>query len=206
MPTVNDTLDAVLLGCFLFGLLFTVVVLVVGDAGLGSDTGSDGGGDTDGFLPLNLSTVLAFLTWFGGIAYLMRQAVGLPAAVSLVVGIGGGLVGATAVAWIMAKLVSSPNAEMKAEDYRLPGTIARVTSSIRAGGTGEVVYEQGGVRHVSAARATHGRAIPRGAEVIVIDRKGGIAMVEPADAFFGEEAAVVAGGGDPSATHPAEAR
>jgi hypothetical protein len=60
----------------------------------------------------------------------------------------------------------------------MPGVIARVTSSIREGGTGEVVYEQAGVRHVAAARATSGRAIPRGTEVVVLKLDRGIVYVE----------------------------
>ena len=70
----------------------------------------------------------------------------------------------------------------------MPGSIGRVTSPIRANGVGEVVYEQGGVRQVIGARAADGLAIPRGAEVVVLRTIGGIAVVEPSDLFFGDDA------------------
>jgi membrane protein implicated in regulation of membrane protease activity len=72
---------------------------------------------------------------------------------------------------------------LQPEQYRLPGTIGRVSSSIRAGGTGEVIYEQGGVRQVVAARAASAEAIPRGTEVVVLRIERGIATVEVFDAF-----------------------
>ena len=93
------------------------------------------------------------------------------------VGLAGGFLGA----WLVYKLlmlVRSQEQVMKSEDYRLPGVIARVTSSIREGGTGEVVYVQGGVRQVAAARAADGAAIPRGAEVVILKNERGIVYVE----------------------------
>jgi hypothetical protein len=68
----------------------------------------------------------------------------------------------------------------------MPGTIARVTSSIRAGGTGEIVYERRGVRQVSAARSPSGEAIPRGTEVVILKHGSGIAQVEPWTKFVGD--------------------
>jgi hypothetical protein len=172
--TVNDTLDAILLGAFLFGLIFSVVSLAMGVADLGwghADHGHDGPG------PLNLAVLLAFITWFGGIAYLLRTGLDVAAFFAIVVGIAGGVFGGILIYRLM-KLMRSHETIMRAEDYRMPGVIARVTSSIREGGTGEVVYEQAGVRHVAAARASSGRAIPRGTEVVVMNMDRGIVYVE----------------------------
>ena len=72
--------------------------------------------------------------------------------------------------------------------------MARVTSSIRAGGTGEVVYEQAGVRQVSAARAADGRAVPRGAEVVILNGERGVVLVEPAEDFFEGDPLLTAAG------------
>lgn len=176
MFQINDAFDAVLLGCFFFGIVFSVLVLLVGDLGIGADG--------DGVLPINLGAVLAFVGWFGGVGFLARNAAGWPLALALVVGIGGGLVGALAVGRVMSVLVSPKGAVLDPADYRLPGTIARVTSSIRAGGVGEIVYEQAGVRQVSAARAAAGQAIPRGVEVVLVEAAAGTALVEPAATFF----------------------
>src|SRR5918992_695759 len=96
---------------------------------------------------------LIFLGWFGGVGYLAREGAGWNTLLSVVVGAIGGLVGALAVAWFLVKVVRPNDRALDPDDFRLPGTIARVTSSIRAGGTGEVMYEQEGVRQVAAARA-----------------------------------------------------
>ena len=174
MFTINDWLDAILLGTFFFGLIFSVASLIMGVADLGwgqAHHGHDGPG------PLNLAVVLAFVTWFGGVAYLFRTGLGIPGLIAIVVGLAGGFLGA----WLVYKLlmlVRSQEQVMKSEDYRLPGVIARVTSSIREGGTGEVVYVQGGVRQVAAARAADGAAIPRGAEVVILKNERGIVYVE----------------------------
>jgi len=185
MFTINDAVDAVLLGCFFFGLVCSVLLLFVGDGGVLAEIGGDG--DGDGGLPINLSTVLAFVAWFGGVGYLARNAAGWALAPALVVALVGGLAGGAAVGWIVARFVGSREGELNEADFRLPGTIGRVTSSIREDGTGEVVYEQGGVRRVTGARTAPGVAIPRGAEVVVLRSAGGIAVVEPSDLFFGDD-------------------
>ena len=74
---------------------------------------------------------------------------------------------------------------MRPEDYRLPGQIAHVTSSIREGGTGEVVYIQGGVRQVSAARSANGTPIARGVEVVILRNEKGIVYVDIWDQLVG---------------------
>jgi hypothetical protein len=62
---------------------------------------------------------------------------------------------------------------------RMTGLIARVSSPVRADGTGEITYVLNGVRQVSAARAADGLALPRGSQVVVMRRERGIAFVEP---------------------------
>ena len=54
-----------------------------------------------------------------------------------------------------------------------------MSSSIRADGTGEITYVLNGVRQVTAARSANGEPLPRGAEVVIVQRERGIAFVEP---------------------------
>lgn len=177
MLIVNDAVDAVLLGCFFFGLFFAVVSVALGGLDLG---GGDGAGHDDaGIGPVNLSTLLAFVAWFGGFGYLARNALGWVVPLSIAVGIAGGLLGGYAVYQFLARVIAPADHALDPADYELPGTIARVSSSIRAGGTGEVVYEQAGARQVSAARSTAGEAIAQGTEVVILDSRAGIAMVQP---------------------------
>jgi hypothetical protein len=193
MFVVNDFLDAVLLGCFFFGLIFSGLSLFLGIADLGFD--HDGPGHHDGsghhhddaLSPISVGSILAFLTWSGGVAYLLRNGADAQAAVSVVLGLAAGLLGGYAVYLLLKRVRASEAGLMRAEDYAMPGVIGRVTSSIREGGTGEIVYEQKGVRQVSAARAADGRAIPRGTEIVVHRLTSGIAYVEPWTSFFGDE-------------------
>lgn len=183
---MRDMLDAVLVGCFLFGILFTIVSLALGVADLGhggdqGDVSADGHGHESPLAFLSLSSVLAFLTWFGGVGYLARNGLDWWAPLSLVLGLVGGLAGAIAVGWAIRRVLRSSNGVLDPRDYRLVGTIGRVTSSIRADGYGEIVYEQGGTRHVAAARATGAEAIPRGVEVVVLRLERGVAIVQPWD-------------------------
>jgi membrane protein implicated in regulation of membrane protease activity len=185
---INDTLDAIFLGTFLFGLVFSALSLLVGVADIGFDgDGSDGGsGDDAGFWQINLGSILAFLTWFGGIGYLARHALGWLSILSIFVGLLGGLLGGVIILWFFARVIRPNDRALDPEDYRLPGTIARVTSSIRVGGTGEIMFEQAGVRQVAAARAVGDTALPRGTEVVVLRTERGIAVVDPWDSLIGE--------------------
>lgn len=195
MLVINDALDVIFLGAFFFGLVFSALSLVLGAAGIGFDNGhvghnghgghhgADNGGDVS---PVNVSTVLAFLAWFGGVGYLARHGLGWYSAVSVGVGIAGGLAGAAAIFWVLARFVRPMDGELREADYRLPGTIAQVTSSIRAGGTGEILYQQAGVRQVAAARSVDGAPIPRGVEVVVLRIERGIAYVESWDSLMEE--------------------
>jgi hypothetical protein len=181
MLAVNDALDAIFLGCFLFGLLFVVGTLILGAVDIGGDFGHHGGDagghHHDGPGLLNLSSILAFVGWFGGVGYLMHNGFGLAGFFSIILAIAGGLAGGWVVWQLLRKLKASEQI-LDPNDYRLPGTIARVTSSIRVGGVGEIVYEQQGIRQVAAARSLDNRAIPRGAEVVVMETAGGIALVQ----------------------------
>lgn len=194
---VSDTLDAILLGLFLFGLVFVVLTLVLGfadfdidgnGAGHGHDIGDlvshelgdagHAGGHASPVGHLNVGTVLAFVMWFGGVTYLLKNAVGVPSILSIVIGLAGGFAGASVI-FRFLRYVKAKETYFSAAEERLGGSAARVTSSIRSGGTGEIVYELHGVRQVSAARAIDGGEIVRGSDVIVVRRDKGIAYVEP---------------------------
>jgi membrane protein implicated in regulation of membrane protease activity len=136
--------------------------------------------------PISVGTVLGFLTWFGGVAYLARNGLEAYAAISLVLGVIAGLIGGWVIYWLLKKVHAQQAGLLRASDDYMPGTIARVTSSIRAGGTGEIVYERRGVRQVSAARCPTGEAIPRGTQVVVVRQAAGVAQVEPWSTFVGD--------------------
>ncbi len=189
MFPINDLLDAVLLGSFFFGLIFVVLSVLLGSIGIGGDGHGHGAGDgagTDhpgsqhgvlGFL--NVNSLLAFVAFFGGVGYLVRNSLGWLTPIALMVGLVAGLAGAAAVIWFLRKVIAPSDKAMDPKDYELPGTLARVSSSIREGGTGEIVYEQQGYRQVSAARSVGGAAVARGVEVVIMETRAGIAYVQP---------------------------
>jgi membrane protein implicated in regulation of membrane protease activity len=182
MPEARDAADAVLLGLFLFGLLLTLATLLLGFADVGMHH-FHAGADDGGPLHASLGAILVFLTWLGGVAFLLRRAAGWPLLLALAVAAAAGIGVAAVVQRAVGRLSDPTGSVLEPEAYRLPGTLGRVTSSIRAGGVGEVVYEKGGVRHVVAARAAERGGLPRGAEVVVLRVEDGIATVESFDPF-----------------------
>lgn len=188
MFPINDALDAILFGGFLFGLLFTAGALVLGVADVGAhaemgDAGGHGGHGIDGHGLLdgmfNVSSLLAFITWFGGIGYVARNGLGLWTWLSLLLGVLGGFVGAAVIGWVVMKLQREDSEEMNPASWSQVGVIGRVTSSIRSQGYGEIVYEQHGTRQVASAKASGESAIPRNTEVVVLRVERGVAIVEP---------------------------
>jgi membrane protein implicated in regulation of membrane protease activity len=186
MPEIRDIADGVLLGLFFFGLILTVASVVLGFADLGGhhDAGHDGG-----FLPISLGALLVFLTWTGGVTYILRRAADWPLLLALPLAALVGFAVAMVVQRAIGKLSDPTGSVLNPEDYRLPGTIGRISSPIRAGGTGEVIFEQGGVRQVAAARSAGKQGLPRGAEVVVLRIDKGTAIVELFDPFAQLEAA-----------------
>lgn len=184
---VNDALDALLLGSFLFGLVFVVISLGMGlaDIGFGHDHGgvdghAHGGAPNhiDWLAQINIGSVLAFLTWFGGVAYLLRNAAEVNVLVSLFVG-GVAGVGSAALVLKFLRMLRGNEVHLDERKERLTGVLGRVSSSIRADGTGEITYVLNGVRQVAAARSATGQALPRGSEVVIMRRERGVAFVEP---------------------------
>ncbi len=181
MFPINDALDAILLGTFLFGMLFTIGSLVLGVADLGVDHGgADHSLGDHGFANLfNVSSILAFVTWFGGVGYLARNGLGWNWFFSLLLAIAGGLFAGWLVFLFIRKVLRSPDDTLNPKDYEQVGVLARVTSSIRPGGVGEIVWEQRGTRMVTSAKAASAESIGRGTEVLVLRVERGMAVVEP---------------------------
>jgi len=196
---VNDALDAIFLILFFFGLAFTSISLLFGAFDLGGSAAGHVGhghlgdiqahGNTDHSTDanvFNVATLLAFSTWFGGAAYLLRNGAGLHVIISLLGGLVAGAVGGYLILRLL-QWVKGKETFLDARKERLTGSIGRVTSPIRDGGVGEIVYEMNGVRQVSAARAPVGLSITRGSEVIVLRREHGISYVEPWKALEASE-------------------
>ena len=131
----------------------------------------------------NASSAMAFLAWFGGTGYLLTRHSHLLALVSLLIATFAGLVAGWVVFRFMVKLVSSTDAPMKSEDYRMEGSLGTLSMPIRENGTGEIIFSLAGVRRCAGARTDAGKAIEKGAEVVIERYEKGIAYVKRWEEF-----------------------
>lgn len=131
----------------------------------------------------NASTAMAFLAWFGGIGYILATRSHLEALLALLIAVATGLVAASVVFRFMVKLMNAESSHLRDEDYRYEGLVGTVTIPIRANGTGEIVFLQGGARRSAGARSNDGTALEKGAEVVTERYEDGIAYVRRWDEF-----------------------
>jgi membrane protein implicated in regulation of membrane protease activity len=129
--------------------------------------------------PFNLSTITAFLAWFGGVGYLLTVYSSVWLGVGLLIATASGLVGSSIVFLFLVKVLLAHDKPLNAADYDMIGVLGRLTSAIHSGGTGEIAFSQGGVRRSAAARSEDGIPIEKGTEVVVTRYDKGIAYVRP---------------------------
>jgi len=172
--------------CFVLGL---VLSLMAAFAGLGRlhfghmpvhghfpGHARPGGGSLSA---INGFTLPAFLCWFGGAGYLLRNYSPLAMPLALLGAVVAGLVGAGMLYVLLFKLLLPRERVLSPEDTRMDGVIARVSDEIRAGGIGEILFSQTGALRGTAAKSESGEPIARGTEVVVLRYAKGIAYVSP---------------------------
>jgi len=157
---------------------------VAGDAraAAGAQAHQDGG-----VSPFNFVTLTAFLAWFGGTGYLLTRYSGLWVGFGLLAALISGLAGGGIIFLFLSRVLISDEENMDPADYEMVGVLGRVSSSIREGGTGEIIYTQMGTRRVCGARSDKGGAIAKGTEVVVTRYEKGIAYVRLWSEMSGEE-------------------
>lgn len=155
-----------------------------GHGGAGHGGSGDAAGD-QGLSVVNFATAAIFMTWFGGVGYLLSIYSHLVVLAVIGTAITGGLAGAALIFVFMARLAAADR-PLEASDYSLPGTVGRITVPVPLAGTGEITYTQAGTRKTAAARSDDGEAIVRGTEVVVLRYDRGIAYVRPWDQVASE--------------------
>jgi membrane protein implicated in regulation of membrane protease activity len=131
----------------------------------------------------NAMTIMTFLAWFGGIGYILSTHSRLVATAALLIAVSAGIFGAGVVFKFMAKIVKVSDAHMLDWDYRIEGTVGTVSSPIRENGTGEMIFEQKGVRKSVGVRSEDGKPLPNGTEVAITRYENGIAYVKKWEEF-----------------------
>jgi membrane protein implicated in regulation of membrane protease activity len=149
--------------------------------GIGGKAVSHGGGQHISWF--NASTAMAFLAWFGGVGYVLSVSSRLMGVAILGFASVAGLFAGALIFKFMAKLMQSPTAHLRDEDYRFEGSVGTISMPIRAGGTGEVIFLQQGVRRSAAARSEDGQPVEKEAEVVIERYEHGIAYVKRWDEF-----------------------
>lgn len=134
-----------------------------------------GGGHVSWF---NASTVLAFMAWFGGVGYLLSRYSHVETFFIVAIAMFAGLAAGWMVLRFLLKLVGQSDEPLRESDRRVVGALGTVSSTIRENGTGEIIFPLGGSRRCSGARSEDGKAIEKGAEVVVERYEKGIAYVK----------------------------
>lgn len=185
--------------CFFVGLLFSLFSLLGGlghfgghmhvphmhaphvpHAGVHLPHGPAGAktASTGGTVPWwNFFSLTIFLCWFGAAGYLITRHGTFVAGVVLLLAALCGTVGAALVFLFLTRVLLPHERELTADETEVVGAVGRVSAPIRAGGTGEMVYEQLGARRSVPARAEDGEGINKQEEVFVVRYEKGIAYV-----------------------------
>jgi membrane protein implicated in regulation of membrane protease activity len=125
----------------------------------------------------NAFSLMIFLCWFGAAGYLLTRHGSFVALVVLVLSALCGLVGGALVFFFLTKVLLPHERELTADETEVVGAVGRISSAIRTGGTGEIVYEQLGARRSAPARSDDGEPIQKQEEVYVTRYEKGIAYV-----------------------------
>lgn len=185
--------------CFVVGFAFSVLSFLggglrwhlpfkwhVGHAGPHVHAGTHVGHGGAQVSVFNFLTLTIFLAWFGGTGYLLTRYSTVWFLLGLAVAIFSGIGGAAIIFAFLKALMASEH-PMDPADYEMVGVLGKVSSPVRAGGTGEITYSQGGTRHAAAARSEDSSAIAKGSEVVVTRYEHGIAYVRRWEEMAGME-------------------
>ncbi len=193
--------------CFVVGLAFSLVSIIGGGSrwhfhlprfphahaggplAHAGHTAGGGSADHGGHVSVfNFVTLTAFLAWFGGTGYLLTRYSSLWFLAGLGFSILSGLVGAAIIFQFLIRVLTSEDENLDPADFEMCGVLGRTSVSIRAGGTGEIIYSQEGTRRTCGARSEDASGIAKGTEVVVTRYEKGIAYVKLWSELSGEEA------------------
>lgn len=182
--------------CFVAGLTLSVVSLVGGMGHINwhfhgfhgfhathvhvphGHAGASMKGSGSGTVPWwNAFSIMVFLCWFGAAGYLLTRYGSFVTGIVFLLAALCGLAGGALIFLFLAKVMMPHDKELTAEETAVTGVVGRVSSPIRAGGTGEVLYEQLGARRSVPARADLGEPIQKDEEVFVVRYEQGVAYV-----------------------------
>jgi hypothetical protein len=182
--------------CFLAGLMLSVVMLL---GGMGHFAGHVGGhmhiphvphgvhvahgpagGAAQGAVTMpwwNAFTITIFLCWFGAAGYLLTKYGSFVTGVVLLLASVAGVAGGAIIFLFLTRVLLPHEHELTAGETEIVGVVGHVASPIRAGGTGEIFYQQLGSLVSAPARSEDGIDLARQEEIFVVRYEKGIAYV-----------------------------
>jgi hypothetical protein len=186
--------------CFLAGLMLSVVMLLGGmghfaghfgghvhvphlhvphaphgmPVAQGAGSAAQGGATVPWW---NAFSIMIFLCWFGAAGYLLTKYGTFVMGVVLVLAAIAGVVGGAIIFLFLTRVLMPHEHELTADETEIVGAVGHVSSPIRAGGTGEILYQQLGSVVSSPARSEDGVELGRQEEICVIRYEKGIAYV-----------------------------
>jgi hypothetical protein len=172
------------LSCFVLGLVLSLLSFAGGFGHLHFGHLHLGhrhavGGRANGPAVFNLFNLMAFLCWFGGSGYLLTHYHVAIMPIVFLLALAAGFAGAAIIIGFFVKVLIPHERTLLPEDTEMRGVIAIVSSSLRLGGTGEILFSLNGTRRCAAARSDDGQPLPRNTEVLVMRYEQGIAWVRP---------------------------
>lgn len=134
---------------------------------------------------LSVFGLLTFLLVFGLVGYLFHTLTSVVLAFVLLVAVVAGVVAAVAISTALNRLFVET--ALDPATSRLEGRLATVSSVLRPGSIGEIVYssETAGRQSVSA-RSVDDLPIPVDTEVVILEYAHGVATVQSWDSFAAE--------------------
>jgi membrane protein implicated in regulation of membrane protease activity len=183
--------------CFLAGLMLSAVSLLGGmghfgghvhlhlphaghvpQGGVGASHPASGAGRGSANVPWwNAFSLMIFLCWFGAAGFLLARYGGFVAGVVVVLAVVCGVAGGALVFVFLTRVLMPRDRELTADETDVVGVVGHISSPIRAGGTGEIVYEQLGALRSAPACAEDGGSMQKQEEVFVVRYEKGIAYV-----------------------------
>jgi len=165
------------LGCFVVGLLFTILSFFFGHLGVAHpdhpDVGTGGHAEAGydhsgmpGISAFSPTVLCSFITAVGGFGMILSHIQATRSVwISMPLSLVGGLIIAAGVFWLFAAIFSHTQSSSESHVGSLVGHTATVITPIPASGVGEIAYVQAGTSYTAPAREQGGAAVGNGQTV-----------------------------------------
>lgn len=165
---------------FWVGLILTLITSFVGGLGNHHYHFHLGNHSTDfhgGHSPFNLSTILAFLTGFGGMGYILLNNSFISGILIILIAVITGFIISALLFIFLSKVLLRDESVMKDMDYQLVGTLGTISIPVQLESIGEMKFILHGTTRSIGVKEQDGYMIPKGTKVVILKVEKGIAVV-----------------------------